>query len=161
MNCNDSNPCTNDSCNQLSGCAHADNTNPCSDGNACTTDDICMSGECKPGPNKSCADDKWCSTWEICDTKVACHTIYFIPTDFWGDAHHICDTDKDGYQDDDPDMDADNDGICDQGETTKPGQPCSGQDNCWLVANTDQKDTDNDGFGDACDPDKNGDGIKD
>jgi thrombospondin type 3 repeat protein len=33
------------------------------------------------------------------------------------------------------------------------------QDNCPDVANADQKDTDHDGIGDACDPDADGDGI--
>jgi hypothetical protein len=32
-------------------------------------------------------------------------------------------------------------------------------DNCSLTANTDQRDTDGDGFGNLCDPDLNGDGI--
>ncbi len=34
-------------------------------------------------------------------------------------------------------------------------------DNCTLVANTDQRDTDGDGFGNICDPDFNGNGIVD
>jgi hypothetical protein len=33
------------------------------------------------------------------------------------------------------------------------------RDNCILVPNPDQKDSDNDGYGDACDGDVNNDGI--
>ena len=35
----------------------------------------------------------------------------------------------------------------------------NGNDNCLLAANNDQRDTDNDGFGNVCDPDLNNDGI--
>lgn len=45
-----------------------------------------------------------------------------------------------------PFADADGDGIAD------------GQDDCTLVSNADQRDTDSDGYGNVCDPDYNGDG---
>jgi len=51
-----------------------------------------------------------------------------------------------GFQDDDDD---DNDGILDV------------DDNCPLIGNADQADTDGDGLGDACDPDDDNDGILD
>jgi hypothetical protein len=51
-----------------------------------------------------------------------------------------------GFQDDDDD---DNDGILDV------------DDNCPLVANANQTDTDGDGLGDVCDPDDDNDGIPD
>jgi hypothetical protein len=44
--CNDNNPCTTDSCNPATGCVFANNTNPCDDGNACTTGDFCRDGIC-------------------------------------------------------------------------------------------------------------------
>ena len=39
MNCDDGNSCTLDACNPASGCSHAVEVGPCSDGNACTTGD--------------------------------------------------------------------------------------------------------------------------
>src|SRR5439155_1450478 len=41
LDCDDHNPCTDDSCNAQSGCQHANNMAPCDDGNACTTNDTC------------------------------------------------------------------------------------------------------------------------
>jgi hypothetical protein len=45
------------------------------------------------------------------------------------------------------DIDDDCDGICNPGETA---QICSGSDNCPSTYNPDQKDSDDDGVGDAC-----------
>jgi hypothetical protein len=46
LNCNDNNPCTDDSCNAATGCAHTNNTASCDDGNACTASDVCGGGVC-------------------------------------------------------------------------------------------------------------------
>ena len=46
INCDDDNPCTNDSCDPQSGCAHTFNTAECDDGNPCTGGDACKDGEC-------------------------------------------------------------------------------------------------------------------
>ena len=47
------------------------------------------------------------------------------------------------------DLDVDNDGVC------------NAQDNCPTIVNTNQLDTDGDGFGNACDNDDDGDGFSD
>lgn len=46
LTCNDSNPCTDDSCDSLSGCQFAFNALACDDGNDCTLDDACLEGAC-------------------------------------------------------------------------------------------------------------------
>jgi len=47
----DDNPCTDDhSCEPLSGCVYANNTNPCDDGDACTIGDTCGGGACAGNP---------------------------------------------------------------------------------------------------------------
>jgi hypothetical protein len=45
-NCNDNNPCTDDSCNPGTGCVYANNANACDDGNPCTANDTCGGGAC-------------------------------------------------------------------------------------------------------------------
>jgi len=77
---------------------------------------------------------------------------------------NLGDTDSDGVDDacdgcivlfgeNCPNVDADNDTICDDDEDDTPGAAaCAGyEDNCPGEANTDQADLDDDGLGDACD----------
>jgi hypothetical protein len=69
VSCDDGNPCTNDSCNPLTGCAHANNTAPCAaDGNPCTLD-RCSNGACyRPAPldGHACDDGNACTTGDHC-----------------------------------------------------------------------------------------------
>ncbi len=51
--CDDSNPCTNDSCDPQQGCQFQANQAPCNDGDVCTVDDTCSGGECS---GLSCSD---------------------------------------------------------------------------------------------------------
>ena len=73
--CDDSNPCTTDTCT-ATGCAHVANLLPCTDGSACTEGDQCQGGACLQGKNKVCADGNLC-TADGCDAKSGC---VFTPT---------------------------------------------------------------------------------
>jgi len=44
--CDDNNGCTDDTCDDTFQCTHANNTAPCSDGNACSVNDACSNGAC-------------------------------------------------------------------------------------------------------------------
>ena len=72
VNCNDGNPCTDDSCNPVTGCVHENNEAPCSDGDVCTTSDTCSEGACVGGPSLVCDDGDACSGEESCDPGAGC-----------------------------------------------------------------------------------------
>ncbi|MBM4355317.1 MAG: hypothetical protein FJ109_16285, partial [Deltaproteobacteria bacterium] len=67
-NCADDNPCTDDSCLAPAGCQHTPNSAPCSDGDACTLNDICNGGACAGGPDANCDDANPC-------TDDGCHPL--------------------------------------------------------------------------------------
>ena len=69
--CSDGNDCTTDSCNPVSGCFFSNNTNPCSDGDACTANDTCAGGVCVPGAAVNCDDGNVC-TDDSCDSGIGC-----------------------------------------------------------------------------------------
>jgi hypothetical protein len=49
LTCDDNNPCTDDSCDPVSGCVHTPLDGvPCDDGNLCTSGETCHSGTCTP-----------------------------------------------------------------------------------------------------------------
>ncbi len=57
-------------------------------------------------------------------------------------------------------VDGDLDGICNPGApSTGPAPACSGTDNCPSNPNSTQTDTDNDGLGNVCDTDMDGDAV--
>ncbi|MFC1654515.1 RCC1 domain-containing protein [Myxococcota bacterium] len=57
LDCNDNEVCTTDSCDPVSGCQYANNSNPCDDGNPCTTPDVCSSGTCSGQTGNRCTSD--------------------------------------------------------------------------------------------------------
>lgn len=52
--CNDNDPCTNDSCHPAGICIFNNNTAPCDDGDACTQGDTCSVGICSGTPITGC-----------------------------------------------------------------------------------------------------------
>ncbi len=80
LDCDNSDVCTDHSCNPTGGCEYVDNTDPCDDGDACTTVDTCSAGDCLGGgPAPDCDDDELCTT-DGCDTLLGCtHTPNALP----------------------------------------------------------------------------------
>ncbi len=71
--CDDGDPCTDDACDPESGCVHALNTAPCSDGNACTVGDACSEGASKPRVGILVSDDGlFCNGVESCNPQSGC-----------------------------------------------------------------------------------------
>jgi hypothetical protein len=80
-NCNDGNPCTDDSCDPLTGCQHLPNVLECNDGDVCTKGDLCAEGDCVSGPLLECDDGNLC-TDDACDPAVGCvHESNAAPCD--------------------------------------------------------------------------------
>lgn len=75
--CDDQNPCTDDTCDGAGGCMYTNNTASCSDGNACTSGDTCLDGACVPGEAPACDDQNSC-TVDSCDPATGC---VFAPDD--------------------------------------------------------------------------------
>ncbi len=94
-NCNDANPCTDDSCDKAAGCKTEQNTKPCSDGDACTTQDVCLAGKCQGGAPPVCDDNNPC-TGDKCDANKGCIIAPLDVTCTDNDACTTTDNCKDG-----------------------------------------------------------------
>ncbi len=59
--CDDQNPCTDDTCDVVNGCQYSPSTGPCDDGNNCTVDDACRD-VCEGGDHDGeiCIDNRDC-----------------------------------------------------------------------------------------------------
>lgn len=69
--CDDGNPCTDDSCDADLNCVNTASTRPCEDGDACTAGDVCSDETCIPGPPLDCSDGNGC-TQDSCDAQTGC-----------------------------------------------------------------------------------------
>ncbi len=78
INCDDKNPCTTDSCDASTGCAHQDNQFACDDNNPCTQGDACGNGTCQSGTNTcACKIDADCGppSANLCAGQLTCQTV--------------------------------------------------------------------------------------
>lgn len=68
LDCDDGNPCTDDSCLAASGCRHppVPNGHSCADEDACNGIERCRSGTCVAGEPVVCDDDDVCNGLETC-----------------------------------------------------------------------------------------------
>ncbi|XP_039608250.1 thrombospondin-3a isoform X2 [Polypterus senegalus] len=146
-------------------CVDIDECNESNNG-GCVPNSVCMNtvgsfkcGQCKVGfignQTVGCFPRKSCNTltFNPCDVNAHCAIerngdVSCACNVGWAGNGHTCgpDTDIDGYPDD-PLPCIDNDKHC-------------RQDNCRFTPNSGQEDADNDGIGDQCDEDADGDGIK-
>jgi len=71
--CNDGDPCTNDSCNGDNICVHTANTSSCDDGLFCTTGETCTAGVCGGGSATDCSGSSdQCNTGSCNEAADAC-----------------------------------------------------------------------------------------
>jgi hypothetical protein len=66
LNCDDGNPCTNDTCDDITGCVNTPNVNPCDDNERCTLNDTCAAGSCV-GTAVVCTALDQCHDVGVCD----------------------------------------------------------------------------------------------
>ena len=75
--CDDGNPCTEDTCDPDLGCLYTMNQAVCDDEDVCTTQDQCQLGKCIGSAPLSCNDNNSC-TDDTCDPEAGCQ---FLPND--------------------------------------------------------------------------------
>ena len=112
--CDDSNVCTTDTCDPLTGCVHSANTLPCDDGDACSEFDACAASVCVGAAvdvTVLCDDGNAC-TADTCDKLKGCsHT----------NTTQLC---EDGN-------------LCTKGDTCANGACISGVNSCSCLADSD------------------------
>lgn len=77
--CDDDNPCTDDACDDLGGCAFEPNLGPCDDGKECSVADMCNElGECLGVDlGCDCVTDEECGEYDdgdMCNGQLYCDT---------------------------------------------------------------------------------------
>ncbi len=128
VDCDDHNPCTDDTCNPLSGCVHTNNTAACSDGNACTVGDVCGGGSCHAGGPANCDDANIC-TDDTCSPATGCVHVNNTHSCSDGNACTTNDACSGGVCQGGPPPSCDDGNVC----TTDSCDPSSG---CVHAANT-------------------------
>ncbi|UCE58164.1 MAG: DNRLRE domain-containing protein [Phycisphaerales bacterium] len=82
--CDDGNPCTDDTCNGSSTCDYAYNTDGCDDGDACTATDACASGTCVGSDPVSCPPGEICNpATGICEEIIEAEPLPVYVGDMW------------------------------------------------------------------------------
>ncbi len=85
LNCDDSNPCTTDSCDSTVGCKHASVTDgaTCDDGSKCTPIDSCKAGKCVGNENTcACTTTAQCAGFDdgnLCNGTLTCQNSLCQP----------------------------------------------------------------------------------
>jgi hypothetical protein len=78
VDCDDEDPCTDDSCDGKGGCVHVPNTAKCDDEDPCTVADQCADGACiGVAVSCECQADKDCAAFEdgdVCNGTLKCDT---------------------------------------------------------------------------------------
>jgi len=75
VDCDDDNLCTDDSCDELTGCVNGANSLACDDKDLCTIGDFCADSQCQPGPDALQCDDGIACTVDSCEATQGCvHT---------------------------------------------------------------------------------------
>jgi hypothetical protein len=73
----DTNPCTDDVCEPTTGACGVPNVASCDDLNLCTVGDQCSGGTCQPGPVMQCPDDGDNCTIDTCNPLTGTCGIHF------------------------------------------------------------------------------------
>ena len=93
VDCDDKNPCTQDSCDSLKGCVNKSSTEPCDPKYECVsevdcndsiscTEDFCNNYVCSHEANDSLCDDGYfCNGKEYCDFKIDCQNNTLLNLD--------------------------------------------------------------------------------
>jgi len=77
LGCDDKDPCTKDSCDDLKGCIHTPVGGPCKDDGIACTQDLCKGGKCTHPPTADggqCLDDGQACTKDECQSGKCIHT---------------------------------------------------------------------------------------